>query len=282
MPLKDMVRTEAKIRPPKTVIFGEPGSGKTTLATTLPKSVIINTDDGAEEVLHQNKDLWCFDAVPKEVGMEDKFPHAYNSDKWDSIMQFLRELYAEKHDREYLILDAADAAERLATSHVCHDHKERILEVVAGGYGKGNSYLRGRMFSLWSAIASLSEHKGMTPLIVCHSKIIKIDKPHLEPYDANGLKLSKSVAADLQEWADSVLFLAPFTKVITRTGDFGKTDSRGIKTDDRVLYTSATMGVECKNRYSLPSEIRPASMAEYLRLVKESRGQTNHPVKGDE
>jgi hypothetical protein len=92
------------------------------------------------------------------------------------------------------------------------------------------------------------------------------------------LKLNKNVSADLQEWADSVLFLAPFTKVVTRTGDFGKQDKRGVKTDDRVLYTSATMGVECKNRYSLPSEIRPADLETYFRLVQESRVQSKKPA----
>ena len=249
----DGVRTKAKDRPGKTVLFGEPGSGKTTTACSLPKTVLINTDNGAEEVIAQQDDLWCFDAIPSEPSNTEKDPHKPNSDRWDTIMGFLRKLYTEEHDRRYLVLDAADAVERLAISSVCHEHKEWILELVGGGYGKGTSYLRGRMFALWSAITALSEHKGITPIIVCHSKIVRIDKPHLEPYDSNSLKL------------------------ITRTGDFGKTDNRGIKTNDRVLYTSATMGVECKNRFSLPSEIRPADMATYFKLVKESRGRSKKP-----
>ena len=85
------------------------------------------------------------------------------------------------------------------------------------------------------------------------------------------------MSADLQKWADSVLFLAPFTKVVTRTGDFGKQDKRGVKTDDRVLYTSATMGGG-KNRYSLQSEIRPADLETYFRLVQESRVQSKKPA----
>jgi|TARA_B100001939_G_scaffold306347_1_gene285822 hypothetical protein len=274
----DGVRTKAKDRPSKTVLFGEPGSGKTTTACSLPQTVMINTDNGAEEVLAKNEDLWVFDAIPVEPSNTEKEPHKHNAESFDSIVNFLRKLYTEKHDRKYLVIDAADAVERLAISSVCHEHKEWILETVGGGYGKGTSYLRGRMWQLWSAITKLSEDKGITPIIVCHSKIVRIDKPHLEPYDSNSLKLNKNVSADLQEWADSVLFLAPFTKVVTRTGDFGKQDKRGVKTDDRVLYTSATMGVECKNRYSLPSEIRPADLETYFRLVQESRVQSKKPA----
>ena len=153
-----------------------------------------------------------------------------------------------------------------------------ILETVGGGYGKGTSYLRGRMWQLWSAITKLSEDKGITLIIVCHSKIVRIDQPHLEPYDSNLAEVKQECVCRPQEWADSVLFLAPFTKVVTRTGDFGKQDKRGVKTDDRVLYTSATMGVECKNRYSLPSEIRPADLETYFRLVQESRVQSKKPA----
>ena len=96
----DGVRTKAKDRPSKTVLFGEPGSGKTTTACSLPQTVMINTDNGAEEVLAKNEDLWVFDAIPVEPSNTEKEPHKHNAEGFDSIVNFLRKLYTEKHDQE--------------------------------------------------------------------------------------------------------------------------------------------------------------------------------------
>ena len=108
---------------------------------------------------------------------------------------------------------------------------------------------------------------------MCHTQIRTINKPTLEPYDVFTLKLHKSASADIMEWSDAVLFLT-FKMIIQKkdTG-FGRKDSRAINTGERIILTSGSQGVDCKNRFGLPSEI-PAEYEEYHKLIAESRKAT--------
>ena len=66
MALKDNFRTEAIVLPPKWGVYGKHGSGKSTLALSSgKKTVVLNTDNGIEEVLQQTKgDIWVQDFIP--------------------------------------------------------------------------------------------------------------------------------------------------------------------------------------------------------------------------
>ena len=110
------------------------------------------------------------------------------------------------------------------------------------------------------------------PICVCHTQIRTINKPTLEPYDVFTLKLHKAASADITEWSDAVIFLCFKMKVIKKDTGFGRKDSRAINTGERIILTTGSQGVDCKNRFGLPPEI-PAEYDEYHRLISESRRQ---------
>ena len=258
----DKYKRKAVERPPKTTIEGEAGVGKSFFACSAPKPFVINTDDGSDEILLRIPDVMVADAVP--VGDNEA-----NAKLYDSIITTLTELAKEKHDRKTIIIDSLDRLETLAHAKVCVEHKlENGIEDL--GYGKGVTYARGKIQRVLAGLNYLRDTKDMEPICVCHTQIRTINKPTLEPYDVFTLKLHKNASADIMEWSDAVLFMT-FKMIIQKkdTG-FGRKDSRAINTGERIILTSGSQGVDCKNRFGLPSEI-PAEYSEYHKLINESR-----------
>ena len=254
-------KRKAVERPPKTTIEGEAGVGKSFFACSAPKPFVINTDDGIDEILLRVPDIMVADAVP--VGDNEA-----NAKLYDSIIDTLTELAKEKHDRKSIIIDSLDRLEILAQAKVCVEHSIKAPEDL--GYGKAYVYARGKIQRVLAGLNYLRDEKGMEPICVCHTQIRTINKPTLEPYDVFTLKLHKSASADIMEWSDAVLFLT-FKMIIQKkdTG-FGRKDSRAINTGERIILTSGSQGVDCKNRFGLPSEI-PAEYSEYHKLIAEAR-----------
>ena len=257
-------KRKAVDRPPKTTIEGEAGVGKSFFACSAPKPFVINTDDGIDEILLRIPDIMVADAVP--VGDNEA-----NAKLYDSIIDTLTELAKEKHDRKSIIIDSLDRLEILAQAKVCVEHSIKAPEDL--GYGKAYVYARGKIQRVLAGLNYLRDEKGMEPICVSHTQIRTINKPTLEPYDVFTLKLHKSASADIMEWSDAVLFLT--FKMIIQKNDtgFGRKDSRAINTGERIILTSGSQGVDCKNRFGLPSEI-PAEYEEYHKLIAESRKAT--------
>ena len=254
-------KRKAVDRPPKTTLSGEAGVGKSFFACSAPKPFVINTDDGIDEVLRRIPDIMVSDAVP--AGENEA-----NAKLYDSIIDTLTELAKEKHDRKTIIIDSLDRLEVLAQAKVCVEHSISAPEAL--GYGKAYVYSRGKLQRVLAGRNYLRDEKGMEPICVCHTQIRTINKPTLEPYDLFTLKLHKAASADIMEWSDAVLFLT-FKMIIQKkdTG-FGRKDSRAINTGERIIFTSGSQGVDCKNRFGLPPEI-PADYASYHKLITESR-----------
>ena len=259
----DKYKREAMERPPKTTVEGEAGVGKSFFALSAPKPFVINTDDGIDEILLQKPDIMVADAVP--VGDIEG-----NAKLFDGILNTLTELAKEKHDRKTIVIDSLDRLETLAQAKVCVEHLIKAPEDL--GYGKAYVYSRGKIQRVLAGLNYLREHKGMEPICVCHTQIRTINKPTLEPYDLFTLKLHKAASADIMEWSDAVIFLTFKTIIQKKDTGFGRKDSRAINTGERIILTSGSQGVDCKNRFGLPSEI-PAEYGEYHKLIAESRRQ---------
>ena len=248
-------------KPEKLVVEGETGAGKTTFAcsshTKKEPAFVFNADDGGENVFHKTGINLIHDCVPTGDVKE-------NADKWDKVMETLRELASEKTGIKRIIMDSVDKLEILAQSRVCVNHSIKAPEDL--GYGKAYSYSRGEMAKLLSGLNYLRDTQGIQPILVCHTQIRTINKPTMEPYDSYILKLHKSLSADVMEWADVILFVAFETIVKKIDSGFNRKDSRAIQSGKRFLYTSGSMGVDAKNRFDLPAEI-PADWDEYQKLI---------------
>jgi len=215
-------------RPPLMVIHGGPGLGKTTFAAGAPSPIFIRTEDGlgAQEV--------------------DTFPLAENV---IDVMDALAALYEEGHGYQTVVIDSLSALEPLIWSAVAKDHGVANLEDI--GYGKGYIYAMDYWRDLVKGCQGLAG-RGMTPILIAHSEIVKFDSPDSDAYDRYQPKLHKRAAAHLTEQADIIGYAHVPVYVKKEEGSSkGKAKPKG----ERQLRLIEAPAAVAKNRYSMPETI---------------------------
>jgi hypothetical protein len=100
------------LKPPRILIHGVHGVGKTTFAAGAPDPVFLLTEDG--------------------LGTLD-VPHFPLARTFDEVMQALAALYTEEHAFRTLVVDSVDWLEPLIHARVCKDQGWSSIEDA--GYG---------------------------------------------------------------------------------------------------------------------------------------------------
>ena len=92
MSLLEQVHSGRRHRPPRMLIYGTEGIGKSTLAAEAPNPIFVPTEDGLDQIE-------C-----------DSFPLAQS---FDDVLAYLKTLAAEDHEYQTVVIDSADWLERL-------------------------------------------------------------------------------------------------------------------------------------------------------------------------
>ena len=109
------VREKGKrTRPRRTLLYGTHGIGKSTFASCMPGSIILDLEDGLE-------DIEC-KATPR-------------IESFSEVMEWIAELYSGKHDYQTIVVDTLDFLERLIWKQVCLEGGKNVIEEF--GFGKG-------------------------------------------------------------------------------------------------------------------------------------------------
>lgn len=240
MDLKDMIRTEVKLKPPRILLHGVHGVGKTTFGASAPHPIIIQTEDGL-------------------AGLS--VPHFDLASDLDTVFSQMTALIKQDHEYKTLVVDTIDWLEKLIWDKIVSDHKTNISDISEIGYGKGYAMA----LQYWSRFVNGLDKirdKGMVVLLLAHNEVKHFDPPDGDGYDRYQVKLHKAASAKIEEWADCVLF-ANYKVYVTESN--GK--SKGTGAGERVLYTSERPAWKAKNRYNLPLEM-PMDMDNLLKTIK--------------
>lgn len=228
------IKRGVALAPPRLVVYGVGGIGKTTFAGGAPKPIFIETEEGSGN--------YGFARFPLARAASD-------------VMAAVTSLYNEKHEFETVVLDSADWLESMIQAEVEKGHDAKDL-----AYGKDAIMVANRWREFLDGLNALRNERSMAVVLIAHTEIKRFDSPETEPYDRYQPKLSKRANELVVEWADAVLFANYRTVIRKEDVGFKKTVARGITTGERLLHTTETPAYKAKNRYGLPPTL-PLSWA---------------------
>jgi hypothetical protein len=236
-------------RPPRVVLYGTPGVGKSTFASQAAKPIFVPTEDGLDEI----------DTA--------KFPLATKNEQ---VVSALKELRAQPHDYETVVVDSLDWLERLIFDRVCADFEVSSIEKADGGYARGYIHALTQWREILELLNLLRIERGMVVLMIAHAKVERFEDPEAPPYDRYSPRLNKHGGALVSECADAVLFAT--RKLRTQTDDAGFGRKRtvahaiGKGGGERVIRTVGGPTCVAKNRYGLVEEL-PLSWPAFVAAV---------------
>jgi hypothetical protein len=219
--------------PPRVVIYGPHGIGKTSFVAEAPSPILLRTEDGTGKL-----------SIPH-------FPEIART--YTDVKSAIVSLIGEDHEFLSFGLDSLDWLEPLIWRETCA--RNSWADIETPGYGKGYIAAADVWRELFDLLVQLRDAKGMQVILTAHCEIKQFNDPSNEPYDRYQIKLQNRASAIVQEWADAVLFANYKSYTQQRTDSFKKVFTRGVGLGERVLYTEERPSHYAKNRYDLPPEI---------------------------
>ncbi len=260
MTLMERIHTGRRHSPPRLLIYGTEGIGKSTAAAQAPNPIFIPTEDGLDQIE-------C-----------SSFPLA---GKLGDVEAALHSLLHEEHNFGTVVLDSADWLERLIWDVLCEQYGVTSIEKVDGGYAKGYTHALTHWRKVLDDLNGLRMKRGMCVILLAHAKVEKFEDPEHSAYDRYSPRLHKHANALVTEWADAVLFAT--RKIITKTEEGGfnreRTIAAGLGKDggERILRCVGSPACIAKNRYGLPAEL-PLSWPALMQALTPNHDATPDPA----
>jgi hypothetical protein len=249
MSMLDKIESATKAKPPRILIYGTEGIGKSTFGSEAPKPIFIQTEDGLD-------------------GIECKrFPLAT---KYDDVVSSLNDLSKDEHHYETVVIDSLDWLERLIWDDLCREYGVKSIEKVDGGYARGYMHAITYWREIIGLLTTLRNEKRMAVILTAHFKIERFEDPETTSYDRYSPRLHKHAAALLCEWCDAVLFAK--RKIRTQSEQAGFNRRRtiaqpiGENGGDRVLCCVGGPAHVAKNRFGITDEL-PLSWSAFVQAM---------------
>jgi hypothetical protein len=216
-------------RPPRLLIYGNHGIGKSTFGANTPNPIFIITEDG--------------------LGVLD-VPHFPLAQSFDAVIEAIGALYNEAHEFQTVVIDSLDWLDNLIWQAINAKHDAKDL-----AYGKGAVIAADYWRQVLDGLNALRNDRSMAVVLLAHCEVKRFDSPEVEPFDRYQVKLQARSSALVQEWTDAVLFAN--YKTIAKKDDvgFNNTVARGITTGERLLFTTDKPAHQAKNRFALPESL---------------------------
>lgn len=230
--------------PPKIMLIGVEGVGKSTAGASMPNPIFICGESGL--VGPQ------FEGIPN-----------FTPESWKDILDFCEELSTTPGDFRTLVIDTLDWVEPMLYAHVCAEGKQKNIEGF--GYGKGYVLAQQEARKLLVALDKVNR-AGLNILLLSHSQLRKVQNVLGDDYDHFESKLNAKVGGIFKEWADAVLF-ARFETFVEKVDN--KVKAYGGST--RVVETTHSAAWDAKNRYGLPEQM-PLDMLAILSAMDGNGG----------
>lgn len=240
-------------KPVKVCVYGVEGIGKTTFASQFPEPLFFDLDKGSAQL---------------------DVSRVTDITSWPLLLSGIKEIYDNPTICKTLVIDTADAAERMCIDYICGKFNKKGIEDF--GYGAGYTYLT-EEFARFLVQLDACIGQGVNVVVLAHAVLKTITLPEeMGTYDHWELKLSSKttnkVAPLVKEWADLLLF-ANYKTILIEDGTRKK--AAGGK---RIMYTTHTTFADAKNRFSLAEEL-PFDYNEIVRLIPNGTAPGIKPIQ---
>ena len=232
------------ITPPRLIVYGPHGVGKTTFLSEAPNPILLPTEDG------------------KGTLSIASFPIATT---YAQVMEAIATLFQEQHDFQTFALDSLDWLEPIIWAETCKRNNWQDIEQP--GFGKGYIAAADVWREFFSGLVALRDTKNMQVILTAHCEIKVFNDPSNEPYDRYQIKLQNRASALAQEWADLVGFINNKSYIAKTKRGIKDVITRGVGAGERVLYTEERPSHYAKNRYNLAPELAMPKGGSYANLM---------------
>lgn len=219
-------------KPPRILIYGVAGIGKTTLCSNAPNPIFIQTEDGLGNI-----------ECPS-------FPLALS---YNDVIESLHVLASGGHSYSTLVVDSLDWLEPLIHKKVCEDRNVNSIEEIP--YGKGYVMALDYWRDYLDGLNYLRDNKNMMIMQTAHSDIKRFESPETSSYDRYVLKLHTKATALVEEHSDCVMFANYKTHTVEEDIGFNQKRTRAVGGTQRLLFTQERPAYYAKNRYNFPESI---------------------------
>ena len=234
MSLAEMVQKPIA-RSARMTILGEPGTGKTTLACSLPSPVALRFEDGMQS-------------------LGDNAPQCTPIIKsTDAACDFIRALGNEEHEFKTLVIDSV--------THFCTSIVEpEILESdprgaknlaqALGGYGAGYAAAAEKVRQFVTLCTRMCDHTGMNLVFIAHAASEVCEWPDSDPYQRLTLRCNKRYVPFFVDDVDACALLK------LKSNLYGSGDRKKLKTDGtRIMSMAPSPASVTKNRFGIVDDI---------------------------
>ena len=265
MGLMQQIQSGRSAAPPRMLVYGTEGIGKSTLAAHAPNPIFVQTEDGLGEID-------CH-----------KFPLATS---FDDVQAALAELHNEQHDYQTVVIDCLDWLERLIWDAICQDYGGQVDR-------KGRWRLRQGLRLRPDVLAAVPRPTGRPAQRAVHGRHSDRACQGREVRGSGSRRRTTATRPDctnmpralVTEWCDAVLFATRKFRTQTEEAGFGRkrTTAHAIGKDggERILRTVGGPSCVAKNRYNLDAELPLEWNALLSRHHRRERKQHVVPTHSD-
>ena len=252
MGLMDSVIVGKTPLPPRVMIYGYEGVGKSTFASAAPKPIFIQTENGLNQI------------------STNKFPLAKS---WDDVVAQMAAVADEEHDFQTLVVDSLSGLERLIFAEVCKRFGVKNIEKADGGYARGYKHALDWWELFLQGLEMISTKRNMMIILIAHVGVQEVKDPESQTYHRTAPRMHHLAEGMISQWCDAVLQAKQNFRIQKTTEGFGS--ERAIATalgsdgGERVIRTVGTAAVIAKNRFGLP-EYMPLDFKTFFDAVSAS------------